>query len=456
MRQIRLLGITALAVAACLAVLVTTAAAAPAPPIRMGFCGGDDWEPDVAADGLGHVYVVWTHYVGDTTCDPASASPHSTYIQVSNDGGLTFGPAHAVAPQPGGIDYPKQADPTVVIGANGTIFVGFLAYGLNGGHTDVYVARSTDFGASFTATKINTHDCKNCDHEKLVTSGSDVYAAYSQATNHFIAHSSDGGATWTEANVLRAGVVAFVESGVVDAAGNAWFAWADCQSSSCSGVPAADFRVSKTLAGTLTTTFTTVASGTQGPDCPFSKCGFDYFGPQDDIAIDAAGTLYLAWQQGQAPPVRASPPVVQLSRSTNGGQTWSHVGRVDDKNASGCAASSCYALFPQIVGGLAGQLYAAWMDDRNGNPIDHTNGWNVWLRTSTTGGTTWAGPSQRIAQFDPTQSQSGPNGFLFPYGDYFGLVLSPSCGKPLLTWGEGHNWVGGPSDPGHVEFRSLC
>jgi hypothetical protein len=310
-------------------------------------------------------------------------------------------------------------------------------------------------GATFTATKINARDCKNCDHEKIVTSGSDVYVAYSQATNHFIARSSDGGPTWTETNVLRAGVVAFAEGGVVDAAGNAWFAWADCESSSCSGVPAVDYRVSKTLAGTSTTTFTTVAAGVQGPNCPFSKCGFDYFGPQDDIAIDGGGTLYLAWKQGQVATVRGSPPVVELSRSTDGGQAWSLVGRVDDKTASGCTGSSCYALFPQIAGGGPGQLYGAWMDDRNGNPIDHENGWNVWYRTSSTGGATWAGPGQRISQFDPTQSQSGPNGFLFPYGDYLGLVVEPNCGRPLFAWGEG-NWVGGPSAPGHVEFRSLC
>jgi hypothetical protein len=36
-----------------------------------------------------------------------------------------------------------------------------------------------------------------------------------------------------------------------------------------------------------------------------------------------------------------------------------------------------------------------------------------------------------------------------------GMAMN-SCGAPLITWGEGHNWVGGPSAPGHIEFRSLC
>ena len=79
----------------------------------------------------------------------------------------------------------------------------------------------------------------------------------------------------------------------------------------------------------------------------------------------------------------------------------------------------------------------------------------MWLRTSTTGGATWTGPSRRISAFDPTQAQSAPNGFDFPYGDYFGLAVN-GCGAPMLTWGEGIDWAGSPSTPGHIEFRTLC
>ena len=78
-----------------------------------------------------------------------------------------------------------------------------------------------------------------------------------------------------------------------------------------------------------------------------------------------------------------------------------------------------------------------------------------WLRTSTSGGAGWTGPSQQLSAYDPSQSQSQPNGFGFPYGDYMGMAMN-SCGAPLITWGEGHNWVGGPSAPGNIEFRSLC
>ena len=455
----RLSSVCTVLVLLCLAAVQSAAAAPSSPPtgpIRLGYCGGDDWEPAFAVQGS-YVYDVITHYVGDTTCDPASGNPQAIYIQVSTDGGRTFGTPHAVWNAPvNGISYPEQADPAIAVDAFGNVYVTFLGLGVNGGHSDIIAARSSNHGASFaSATQVNSKDCKNCDHEKIVVSGGNLYVAYSQAQYHFIAISRDQGATWTQATVDTTDVVGFAEAGVVDSAGNVYFAWADCQSSNCTGVPAADYRVSKTLPGTLTTTFTNVATGVQGPDCPFSSCGFAFFGNQDSLGIDAAGNLYLAWQQGQSSTTRKSPPIVNLSRSTDGGRTWTFVGRADDKNASGCASSACYALFPTVLGGAANTVYLAWMDDRNGSPIDHKNGWNVWLRTSTTGGTTWTAPSQRMSAYDPSQTQSQPSGFLFPYGDYFGLAMN-SCGSPMLTWGEGHSWVGGASAPGHIEFRTLC
>ncbi|HLX89622.1 MAG TPA: sialidase family protein [Acidimicrobiales bacterium] len=444
------------ALATGLLLVSVPAQATPTGPTRLGFCGGDDWEPATVASGS-YVYVAITHFVGATACDAASGDVAAIYLQVSSDGGRTFGSPHEVFGGPvGGVTYTKQADPTVAVDGSGNVYVAFLDYGLNGGHTDVVVAKSTDHGATFaTAAKLNAQDCKNCDHEKIVATGSRLYVAFSQASGHFIATSADGGTTWTEAQVLTADVVAFAEGGVADAAGNVFFTWADCKSGNCTGVPAADYRVSKTTAGTLTTTFTNVATGVQGPNCPYTACGFAFFGAQSDIAIDAAGTLYVAWQQGQSPTTRQSPSIIELSRSTDGGATWSFVGRADDKTASGCAGSSCYALFPTLVAGTAGAVSVAWMDDRSGAPINHENGWNVWLRTSTTGGTTWSGPSQQVSAYDSSQSQSQPNGFLFPYGDYMGLALN-SCGAPMLTWGEGHNYAGGANAPGHIEFRTYC
>lgn len=440
------------ALAAVLAALAAPAAlahAATGQPVRLGFCGGDDWEPDMATHGR-WVYVVYTHYPGDPGCDAASGSARTTEIQVSSDGGRTFLPPHPVSSTPGGVPYTEQVDSSVAVGPDGAVHVGFLGYGRSGGHLDVIVATSTDHGATFpVAVKVNGRDCGSCDHEKLVATSAGVYAAYTRGTNHFLALSRDGGRTWTERLVDRSGVVAFAEDAVADGAGNVYVAWADCRAGSCKGVPAADYRVSRTPAGTLATTFTEVATGVQGPACPFKQCGFSFFGVQDDLAIDSAGTLYLVWQQGGTL-TRGSPPVVELSRSSDGGITWTPLGRVDDKDHFGCAWMTCYALFPQVTAGWPGQVSVGWMDDRNGSPIDHRNGWNVWLRSSFDGGSIWSGPSRRMSQ-----TRSALPGFGFPYGDYWALRTG-ACGSPLLAWGEGIDWAGGPSAPGHVEFASAC
>jgi hypothetical protein len=459
-RRLALVSLSALALLAAPSLVWAAPKAPPAPPpppagpIRLGFCGGDDWEPELAHRGT-TVAVAITHYAGDTTCDPGSGAGNSIDIQVSSDGGRTFNAPHPVfTGSVGGVSYPSQADPVVAFDGSGNIVVSFLGYGNSGGHTDIIAAKSTNGGASFSAVKVNAKDCKNCDHEKIAVAGSSIYIAYSQAGYHFISQSTDGGTTWAQANVRSSGNVAFAEGMVVDASNNLYIAWGDCRSSNCTGAPAADYLVSKTLAGTLTTTFTTVATGDQGPDCPFSSCGFSYFGAQDDIAIDAAGTLYLAWQDGQVPTTRKSPTVVYLAKSTNGGSTWTSLGRIDDKTSSGCAGSACYALFPTITAGAAGTVYASWMDDRLGNPINHTNGWNVWMRTSTNSGSSF-GASQKINGLDPNQYQEAANGFGFPYGDYYGLELN-ACGAPHFTWGEGSNYAGGASNPGHIEYRTLC
>ena len=428
---------------------------------RLGFCGGDDWEPEIAAAADGHVYVVLAHYPGDPSCDPSSGNPNRVYIQVSSNGGQSFGPPHVVAETIDGVDYPSQVDCVVTVDpVTGTVYVSFLAYGVQGVQTDVAVARSTDFGATFIAEKVNGPQCKNCDHPWTVAYDDNVYTTYAHAKNHYLSRSADGGVTWKETNVLQADVVAFPEGGVLDAAGNAWFAWGDCKTSSCNGNTAGNYRVSKTLAGTSNTSFALVASAPAGPKCPYApNCGFAYFGIQDDIAIDAAGNMYLVWQDGQNHNKAGSPPIVQLSRCLAGSDctqsnSWSYVRRVDDKNALGCFNSGCYALFPRIEGGAANTIAVEWMDDRNGVPLDHINGWNVWYRTSTTGGNTFTGPSVRVSQYDPTRPESQPNGFKFPYGDYQGIDLI--AGKAVMVWGEGTNYTGTIANPGHVIYRSLA
>jgi hypothetical protein len=433
--------------------------------VRFGFCGGDDWEPEIAVapDGK-HAYAVLSHFSGDPTCDPSSANPNRIYIHVSSDGGRTWEPPHVVADLVGGRNYPSQVDCVVTVDPlTGAVYVSFLAYGIED-ESDVAVAKSTDFGQTFTAVKVNGPRCTDlCDHPWTAAYGDDVYTAYGAGGQHWLSRSSDGGSSWKEKLILNADTDAFPEGAVLDSKHNVWFAWGDCINEECRGKVAGNYRVSKTLAGTSKTTFGLVATAPAGPRCPYDPdCGFAYFGIQNDVAIDAAGNLYVVWQDGQDHSKAKSPPIVQLSRcrahrDCTSSRNWKYVSRVDDKTATGCARSRCYALFPRVEGGAANQIAAVWMDDRLGSPLNHKNGWNVWLRTSTTGGASWTGPSVRVSQFDPNRKESKPNGFLFPYGDYQGIDIRTGkhSTKALMIWGEGNNYTGGPANPGHILYRTI-
>src|SRR5262249_46604701 len=324
--RVATLLVPAIAVATAWSLAAPAASHAAVSVLRLGYCGGDDWEPTMASDSS-HVYVLITHFTGDTTCDPASGQNNSRImIQVSSDGGQTFTVPSVVSNTPGGIAYPSQADPSIAVDkATGAVYVSLLAYGLSGGHTDIYVARSTNFGQSFgQAVQANAKGCKNCDHEKILASNNVIYDAYTQAQYHFVSVSTDGGATFTQQQVDSTFVVGFAEGGVLDSHGNAWFAWGDCETSNCTGTPAADYRVSETLAGGGATTFSpAIGQSPQGPDCPYSSCGFAYYGGQDAIAIDSAGAIPRVGDRaggGPAQEAHGHHPVALLVELHVGGQ----------------------------------------------------------------------------------------------------------------------------------------
>jgi hypothetical protein len=75
------------------------------------------------------------------------------------------------------------------------------------------------------------------------------------------------------------------------------------------------------------------------------------------------------------------------------------------------------------------------------------------LAGSSNGSLPWTGASVRVSQFDPARSESHTNVFEFPYGDYQGIDRLGN--RAVMVWGEGHNYVGGPSNPGHVIYRSM-
>jgi len=67
-----------------------------APQTRLGYTLGDQWEPAIAADRFGHVYVLYPQYLGVPGC-PNCASP-TMILQTSADRGATWAAPWPLAP----------------------------------------------------------------------------------------------------------------------------------------------------------------------------------------------------------------------------------------------------------------------------------------------------------------------------------------------------------------------
>src|SRR5262245_1668414 len=60
------------------------------PQTRLGFTGGDQWEPAIATDAFGHVYILYPQYRGVPGCAPSICPNPTMILQVSSDRGSTW------------------------------------------------------------------------------------------------------------------------------------------------------------------------------------------------------------------------------------------------------------------------------------------------------------------------------------------------------------------------------
>ncbi len=407
----------ALAVAA-LVVVSTAAIASPgfAAPTRLGYPAGDDWEPAIASDGLGNVYVLVTHFGGVPGC-AACASP-TMMVQVSHDGGSTY-----TAPAPLTVSGDAQYDPQVKINAQGTVFVSYLL------GKDTVVQRSTDLGATWTSpTAVNVGIKQGAtDKDGLAVDGSNVYVGFDVAQRFFVAVSHDSGTTFTVA-AMNSNTLGWPLNGgaTVGPDGSVYLVWELVHKSGQAQGPQ-DVAVTVSHDHGATWSLSYVDQGLPpGPSC--NLCGWDFMGTGSAIAVDGAGTVYVIYN---APLVNNGAPYVWLRSSLDGGQTWS------SRQLISTAVPGSWHAFPGIAAGVAGDVRIDWMDNRTG-------AYNVWYRSSSNGGASWSSDIQ-ISQFVAGTSYITAAGFAFPYGDYTTINLDPS-GHVYLAWGEGPNYLG----PGNV------
>jgi len=410
-------------IAMCLLLALASARVARAvpnfiPQQRVGYTTGDQWEPAMAADGRGHIYILFPQYGAVSGC-PACSEPTMALV-VSNDNGVTWEAPRALAPSSTG-----QFDPQIVVDPvdRQTVYASWL----QNNKRDVMVARSQDFGGSWYLA-IAEHSPEDADKPALAVHGADVYVGFNHDQEFVIAASHDYAQNFSSTTVNPGAEPGWSLAGgaTVGPSGDVYFAWTAYARRELSTHPVSVYVSRSADAGRSWSTVLLDVSSAP-PSCKPQGCEAGYLGAQIALASDAAGTVYALWNAGSA---HGGPERIYFSSSTTGGASWSAKADVSsaDEQVEHC--------FPAIAAGAAGDVRIAWMDTRN-SPL-----WNVFQRSSSNGGATWSAETQLSGGargFDRSYDYVRPDGFRFPFGDYFSIAID-NLGNTHAVWGEGRNY----------------
>jgi hypothetical protein len=399
---------------------------------RVGLTSGDQWEPAVAADGSGRIYVLYPHY--GRVADCKSCRVPTMLLVASNDNGKTWQTPHVMLESGSGqFDAQIAVDPA----DRRTVYAAWL----QNGKRAVMLAKSVDSGATWAFTMAVRSDVQ-LDKPALAVRGQSVYVAFNHEEEVWVAASQDGGRSFIPARVNAESRPGWSLLGAanVDPAGNAYLAWAS-YSKAGGARGEVNLYVAKSGDGGKAWSATPLDVSAAAPGCKGEECGEAFLGAQIALTSDADGTLYALWSAGSAP---MGPQRIYFSSSTNGGENW--LPRVSVSYAE----PGVEHAFPAIVAGNTGDVRVAWMDKRDISRNSPRNSpyWNTYYRSSSNGGATW-GEEIRISGYMPGYRYIAKEGFRFPFGDYFGLAID-NHGDTHVVWGEGLNY----QSPGSIWHAS--
>lgn len=419
----KLAGYLLFAVAATSA-LAQSALAVPgfAPQRRMGYAAGDQWEPAIATDARGHIYILFPQYGPVASC-PDCIVP-TMLLLVSDDNGASWHtPRLLLTSTLGQFDAQIKVDPV----DRQTLYASWMQ-----GRHDILVARSQDFGRTWYFTVAEHSPDVLIDKPVLAVRGANVYVSFNHNQTLAVAASHDYGQNFSS-TILNPGAGpgwSLAAGATVDSLGNVYFSWTAYPRANLLTQPVELF-ISQSANGGRTWSATRMDVSGAAPGCVAQACSAGFLASQMALASDDGGSVYALWNSGSA---AGGPERIYFSSSTTAGATWS--ARTDVSKAN----DDVEHCFPAITAGAAGDVRIAWMDTRN-FPL-----WNVFERSSTNGGATWSSETQLSG---PVRGYDYilPDGFLFPFGNLFSIAID-NLGNTHVVWGEGRNY----QSPGSIWY----
>ena len=418
------------------------------------------------------------------TFDDASGlcSADTQAIFFSSDGGVNWG--YTCAPDDSayaGLTCNNTlfgSDPALAWNSSGDVFLEYMllctADFLNIQYS-IVVAKSTDGGATWNGQGVVANSFSTInqieDKEFLAIdtySGSPfsgrMYTCWDRNNDEKFAYSTDAGATWTEVDLpattgtgigtrLDLGCdVAVEDNGDVHVV----FDTLSCLGATCNNEEM--FYTGSTDGGVTWSTpvlvrdFSLVGFSTNNcPDAQDNRC----IGPFGTIAVDNSGGscdgyLYATFSDG----ANANTADVWVSRSVNGGATWTAPAQVNDDGLSNRAQFHPY----MEVDPSNGQVVVAWHDTRNDSGNDEVE---IFAARSTNCGLSFEDNvrvSRESSEFNNSSvtysnenTVDNPGANPNQYGEYLGLDAID--GKAYVAWTDSREFF--PNFTGHVHMENV-
>jgi hypothetical protein len=388
----------------------------------------DDWEPAIAADpNAPFVYMLATRYAAKP-CSGNCPSPWMA-LEISSDGGATWSNGAPLCACKGS----GQFDPIIEVVPNtGQVYALYM----NG--YNVVFTKSTNHGQTWSAPVPTWGKVSWNDKPVLAMSndGQDIYISWNgpNAGDPWVAQSHNAGTTWTQTKLVDGPRYFFAYD--ADVLPNGWIVFSESaidyggQGSTPTGLVQHHAFVSKNQGGSWQNVL--VDSVEIGESCVAAGCSSDFYIGHSGIAADAAGNLVTVYDGATT---AGGKQLIFSRRSTDGGVTWSA--------RTALSTASEQSTAPTVESRGAGDV-RMWFAQTNGGNHD---AWNIWYRSSTDGGATWAAPV-KISDARTGADYKTAAGFQEFYGDY-GEIAITSAGKTIGVWSEGFSYTG----PGGTWFN---
>ncbi len=351
---------------------------------------GNDAAPRIVADGDGTWVAIWAATAGGggtlgTDSDVVASRSHDLGVSWTAPA-----PVHATAATDQEFDFA----PALATDGHGLWIAVWVA--TNGPDTDIFVARSTDAGATWSATQPlhadAATDAGNDDHPQLATDGHGtwvvVWAANGRTGNDrdvFVARSTDAGATWTAPAAIATN--AATDRGTdqrpqltTDGSGRWIVVWAS--NDTLGGTTGSDFDVltSRSLDGAATWSAVVPLNTNAATDR-----GLD---DRPQLATDGQGTWVAAWVSDEnLGGMLGTDLDVLTARSTDAGATWSAPAALNANAATDAGEDGA----PVLGTDRAGTWVALWEStDSLGETIGAD--YDIVMAHSIDGGAHWSTP----------------------------------------------------------------